>query len=190
MDPSIVQHIEKYLGRIQEGWSVNFDGKDMPFQIVRLDGNDNKEEKYFSTLGLSNYPLQSSRTKKTIRCELVMCSRNSSGTLPAILQDVGLELIQSGRALLRGDVIGPRNSLVRGSTMTALYASIPVQFPPNFGSCTIDKLGTVVFIWLIPIATDEVIFIEKNGWAAFEDLLEKENPDLNDICRASIFTNQ
>jgi hypothetical protein len=51
----------------------------------------------------------------------------------------------------------------------------------------IGPLRTVVFIWLVPITADEVKFVQENGWEIFEDFLEKENPDLTDIYRQSIF---
>lgn len=186
MDPLLIRHIEAYLGRIERGWKMDADLHGMPFQAVRLSGENLPKAKYFSTLGLSNFPLKSRTSDKTILCELVMATHDDGGMSPSLLHQVGQEVVESGHAPLRGDVIGPRGSLIEGATTEALYASIPVYFPDEFASCMIKGTGTVIFIWLIPITDKEADFVNRSGWDAFEDLLEKEDPDLLDLFRSSI----
>lgn len=186
MDPLLVKHLEAHLGTILHGWSLDADGDTIPFQIVELSGGKEPSVHTYSTLGLSNHPLQSRVSNKEIRCELVMVARNGSDAIPGILQQVGKGLIQEG-ALLRGDVIGPRNPLINGSSMSALYASIPVYFPDSFATCD-SAQGPIVFIWLIPIAQKEAFYIQKNGWSAFEKLLVGCDPDLSDLFRNSVIT--
>lgn len=70
--------------------------------------------------------------------------------------------------------------------MQALYASNPVYLPEAFAACQHEKLGTILFIWLIPITEHEAHFVKREGWGAFETLLEARDPDLSDFFRDSI----
>lgn len=185
MEPLLVRHLEAHLGTILHGWSLDADGDTVPFQVVELSDGKEPSVHTYSTLGLSNHPLQSRVSNKEIRCELVMVARNGSDAIPGVLQQVGRGLIQEGHALLRGDVIGPRNPLISGSSMSALYASIPVYFPNSFATCD-SAQGPIVFIWLIPIAQKEASYIQENGWNAFEKLLVNCDLDLSDLFRDSI----
>ena len=97
-----------------------------------------------------------------------------------------MEAVQRNQALLRGEVIGPsRRLLFEGSTVTALYVSIPVYFPDEFVSVE-DDAGTVIFAWLVPITDEEVRLINESGWNVFEDKLERQDADLLDFGRASV----
>lgn len=87
----VMEHLERYLGLVQEGWAVDADGREMPFQIVRFDQGSTGGTVSFSTLGLGRYPLKSPATGRTIRHELLLLVRDdsSSGLLPSLLQQVG-----------------------------------------------------------------------------------------------------
>jgi hypothetical protein len=55
---TIIEHLERYCGPIVEGWKSDPDGNDLPFQIVRMRGGPIDGSIAYSTLGLSNAPLQ------------------------------------------------------------------------------------------------------------------------------------
>jgi Suppressor of fused protein (SUFU) len=185
--PTLVRHIEERLGPVQEGWRRDAEGKNVPFLVARLGGTKELPPgSYFSTLGLSDFPLRSRRSEKQIRMELLMTSKDAGGFIPGVLQQVGRQLIESGSALLRGDVIGPRDPLAEGSELTALYAAIPVYFPPGMDGFESERTGEGVFVWLVPISTSEAEYIRTNGWSAFEDRLEEQDPDLADLRRRPI----
>src|SRR5262249_44332691 len=148
MAPALITHLEAHLGQIQGGWQRDPDKRKLLFQIVRFAHGPVPGTKALTTLGLSNHPLKSRVSEKIIRCELVMLVRNGSKSLPGILQQVAMEMLQSRFAVLRGDVLGPRGPLVDGSKMQALYASNPVYFPETFAACRSESLGTIIFIWL------------------------------------------
>jgi hypothetical protein len=186
MIPTVVKHLETYLGEIQEGWGEDLCGHSLPFQVVRFARGPKIGTKALATLGFSKQALSSKVSGRIIRSELVMLARDGSKRLPGILQQVALELIQSHSALLRGEVLGPRGALLDGSKMEALYASNPVYFPEPFAACQTEELGTIVFIWLVPITRDEAHFVRREGWSAFESLLEARDPDLSDLFRDSI----
>lgn len=186
MTATLVKHLEDHIGVIEEGWSKDASGKDAVAQVVRLRDTTSSGLSFFSTLGLSNFHLQSSRTSKAIHCELVMLARHGAGSLPGVLLQICGELAKTGKALLRGEVIGPRNELAPGSNMRALYAAVPAYFPDSFHSVQLESGVNVVFIWLVPISTEEAAFIAQEGWSAFEDLLEVKDPDLADLYRPNI----
>lgn len=179
-----MDHLERHLGQIEVGWSRDADGFTMPFQIVRFAPPSLAGFAVFSTLGLSEARLASRRSDKLIRHEFVMVvpDRLRDGPVPGILQQVAVDVVASGSALLRGDVIGPRGPLFAMSRMEALYAAIPVFMPDDFGAC-----GDVVMVWLVPISRNEAEFIEAKGWPAFEDLLVDVDPDLTDPDRPALF---
>jgi hypothetical protein len=178
--------MESYLGRIDVGWSVDGEGGRLNFQVVRFSA-DVAGGIPFSTLGVSRYRLKSP-SANVIRQELLMLVPRSlgDGPVPSILRQVGEDVIKSGTALLRGDVIGPKGKVFDRSTMEALYVASPVYLPDGFAVCQTSD-DPVVMTWLVPITHAEAHFIFANGWSKFEDYLVEFDPDLVNIYRESIF---
>jgi hypothetical protein len=141
----------------------------------------------YSTLGLGKIPLKAPNSDKVTRHELVMLSRSiaSPPNLPALLQQVAMEAVERNLAYARGAVVGPRGRLFNGSTVTALYVTVPVYFPKEF-SVVDDDVGKVIFAWLIPIKDQEAFLVNRVGWNEFETKLERQDPDLLNFKRASI----
>ncbi|WP_223701509.1 suppressor of fused domain protein [Sutcliffiella deserti] len=183
-----IKFLEDYLGEIKYGWSKNANDEELPFQVIKYGNGPFECTVTYSTLGLSKYPLQSYMNEKEIHQELIFVSDSSMGdiNIPAILQQVGKMLLQKNRALLRGDVIGPYGALSTNSKLEALYSTMPVYFPDDFHSYQVNEELTIVMTWLIPITSQEALFIEENGWSSFEDKLEDLDPDLIDFSRESI----
>lgn len=187
MTKSLIDHLESHLGVILEGWNRNPDGVEIPFQIIRLSGPPQPSGNYYCTLGLSNFALVSPEKHKEIRCEFLICSRCPENLIASILQRVGLKLLESRRAILRGELIGHKGALLPESKMTALYATIPIYLPDSVAAVSIPGLGAVVLIWLVPVTNHEAEYVERQGWLRFEEALEEKNPDLYDWSRPSIF---
>ena len=120
---------------------------------------------------------------------MIVPDRLREGPLPALLQQVGMEVIAGGRPVLRGEVIGPRGALVAGSEMEALYAALPVYFPDDFAVYEADD-ANVAIVWLVPISAGEASYVSSYGWKAFEDRLVECDPDLTDIYRAPLSAAQ
>lgn len=127
-------------------------------------------------------------SEKEIHQELIFVSESSIGdiNIPAILQQVGMMILQKNNALLRGDVIGPFGPLFNNSKLEALYSSIPVYFPDAFHTFRMSDNSSIVMTWLFPITSEEATFIKEIGWSNFEDILEDIDPDLIDLNRESI----
>lgn len=185
--PPLIAHVERFLGRIEEGWSRDADGKPLPFQIVRTRG-PTASSVAFSTLGLSNVSLQSRASKRNLHLELILTIKNGSEArwIPAILQQVATEVVRSGNPILRGDLVGPRDALFPNSNKTALYAAPPVCLPEAFASCELRPGLEVAYAWLVPVSSGEAKLIEHHGWNYFEDCLEREDPDLLDVQRPDL----
>lgn len=182
--PGLAEHLERFLGQIDVGWSRDADGFELPFQVVRFAPGTLSGCVALSTLGLSSTALTSRGSGKAIRQELMMIvpERLREGPVPGLLQQVGLDVLASGSALLRGDVFGPLGSLFAMSKMEALYAAIPVYLPNDFG-----QFDDVVITWLVPVSRSEAEFVAARGWPAFEERMIDVDPDLTDVDRIPIF---
>lgn len=183
---SLAEHLERYLGEIEAGWSRDAAGNEMPFQIVRLPRGSGSGTISFATLGLSRYPLHSP-TGKEVRHELLMIVPDSwrDGPIPGLMQQVGAELLAASRPLLRGEVIGPRGELVPNSPMEAVYAAIPVYLPDSFAMYEGDD-EQIAIVWLVPVTAAEAAYARARGWKKFEERLVETDPDLTDLYRPSI----
>lgn len=179
----LINHIEKYLGTIQSGSILN-DGKydiqvalfkDQPFEGIHT----------FSTIGMSNYPLQSKGQNYNI--ELLFCAlpKFNSDDILSFLLSFSEFLVNQGRAPLRGEYIGPSEPLTLETKMNSVYFSLPAFWEEEFQVIKNEKT-TTIFIWLIPLYEEEATFIKDHSWTAFEDLLEKkEVANFWDLQRAS-----
>ncbi|MFF1820714.1 suppressor of fused domain protein [Kribbella sp. NPDC058245] len=159
----------------------------MPFQIVRFSGGSDADSVGYATLGLSRHPLLSSTSGRTIRQELLMLAAESVAPdqVASLLLQVGSMALAGHRPLLRGDVIGPADSIVPTSHLTALYVTMPVYFPDEFATFA-GTDGDVVVAWLVPITTGEADFIASRGWDVFEDRLAEQDPHLVDLHRSGM----
>jgi hypothetical protein len=183
----LVEHLERILGPIHTGWSAGPDGESMPFKIVRFSGGSDADSVGYTTLGASEHRLLSTTSGRAIRQELLMLAPDSLSpdVVVSLLYQVGTMALRSGRALLRGHVIGPAGALAPGSELTALYVTMPVYFPDEFATFSSEN-GDVVIAWLAPISTSEADFIARHGWDAFEDELAKQDPHLVDFQRSGM----
>lgn len=186
---SLIEHMEAHLGRITCGWSHDADGQKLPFQVVELEGNPIPGTRALSTLGLSNTSLGVGDTERRLRQELLLMFKEALGrrTLPGVLQQVGLEALRHDRAYSVGQVIGPRGELLAGSHLEALYVTVPAYLPNQFHVFRPLNGDPIVFGWLIPITAGEAEFIREHGWEAFENEIERLDPDLLDYARSSMF---
>jgi hypothetical protein len=126
-----------------------------------------------------------------LRQELVILFRETDGpkNLPGILQQVALEALSRDQAYSVGDVLGPRDELQSGSTLSAFYLGLPVYFPDSFQVARTPGSEPVVFGWLVPITKSEAALVASKGREALEDAFVKADPDLLDFSRTSVVLN-
>lgn len=179
---SLPSHLESYLGPIEAGWRKNADGVEMPFQVARFPNGSGERTISFATLGLSGHVLEG-KMKKILQELLVIVPESlRDGPVPGILQQIGTTVLDSHRALLRGDVLDPHGKLFRDSKMEAFYVSIPVYFPDEFSVCVQDG-NEIIMAWLVPIFRNEMNYVRERGWRDFERQLVESDPNLTDVYR-------
>jgi hypothetical protein len=182
---NLIDHLESYLGTIGRGWQLDSEGTHLPFQVAEFSGGQISGVESLATIGLSNVTLEVGQSGLVVCNEFLMMHRShyKSGNLPTVLQEVSLECLASNRTFLRGDVIGPRGTLIDGYEFTALYVARPVYLPDGFAVYKSDLQREICFIWLVPIVEQEVKVITRRGWEYFERRLEAVDPDLTDLRR-------
>ncbi len=177
---SILDHLERYLGPMAGGWRPKVLGgagvllfADRPF----------KDALTFVTHGLSAHELRMP-DGRGVRLELMLsCWKDTDQeALASFLGGFADEVVMKHRPLLAGDVVGPRGPIIHGTSMSALYVSVPVIFDRAIGAYKETSPPTVL-VWLIPLYAEEADYVGTHGWNAFEDLLESKDPDLLDFTR-------
>lgn len=182
----LVEHLERFLGPIEGGTGgdastpaglqvIRF-GADAPFTGVTT----------WATLGLSNHHL-AQQGGGGLHQELVMHlpnARQPANTAGVLFQVAG-ELIERGRGLARGELIGPRRRLFAQAEMTALVATTPVYLPDSFAVCN-TPAASVVLTWLVPLTDAEAQFAHVHGWPILEGIFVAQDPDLTDLDRTSV----
>jgi len=182
----LVEHLERYLGTITEGWSKDAEGNPMHAQVVKFANGPLEGVTAYSTLGLSRHALMLPG-KAPVRMEFLMMVRSGhfERYVPSIMQQLVHEVVSQGRAPLRGEVIGPRGLLDPDTGLEALYFSIPVYQPEGFATCE-DPDGPIVISWLMPLFPAEAALVTSHGWSVLEDLLAQFDPDLTDWSRPAL----
>lgn len=173
---TIIEHVERHFGQIQEGWKDN--NSNLNLQIVLFKNTPSDTVSTFLSLGMSKEVLKLNE-QKNVRQELV-CSVYSmaiSSSIVSCLMSICEAILERKQAVLRGEVITLSTKLAEKIGFSAVYCTIPVFFDDEF--CTYN--GTIpptVMVWVIPIHGSEADYIDANGWESFEDLLEEKDPDL------------
>ncbi|WP_353890656.1 suppressor of fused domain protein [Micromonospora sp. WMMA1363] len=170
---------------MEGGWSKTDSGVPLPVQVARFRDAPGQGLTSFVTLGLSNHEVMLSGGRPA-RAELILSCWNRDRDLgvPALLSVVAGDLIKSAKLPSRGGILGPAGQLFAGSRLSALYFSVPIFFPAEFGAWKGSAPPTIL-IQLIPITEDEAALVRERGWNEFEDHLERRDPDLFDLRRES-----
>jgi hypothetical protein len=179
--PSLIAHIESYLGIVQEGWEIS--GR---LQVVRCSNGCLPDVNSFCTVGMSDYPLKSRVSDKTIFHELLlMCYDPAPPNLSAILEQLTLAALTHHSAYLAGEVIERENPIVPGSQTRAFCAIPPSLLPDSFAVFDFEEGKSTVFVWMAPVTREEAQFIREHGWTEMEDIFIDKDTDLLDLHRAS-----
>lgn len=184
----LVAHLEARLGRIAYGWSRTPDGDKADFAVCRFEGGVFQGVLSFATIGLSSFALTAHGSGRPIHQELLICVRQEYGerNIPALLHEIGAELVREHRAILRGEVVGPRGIALPETQMEAVFGAIPVYFDDAFGAVTLETGDRVAISWLVPVTAHEARWVTRHGWRAFEGLLVAQDPDLFDPRRSGV----
>lgn len=190
---SFIEHIEKYLGEINKGWMDQ--SSDSSLQVIPFKDKPCESFNTYISLGLSKHELSLKKGKK-IKIEFIMTVTScvEINTVVLLLLDVCEKVIIRHKSVLRGDVIYLEPSLSKHVGFEGLYCTIPQYFDIDFNEYIENDFSTVI-VWLIPLFSSEINFIQNNGWSDFEAILEKEDPDLwlfnrDSVCAPSTSPNK
>lgn len=185
MTHSIDQHMERHLGPIARGW-VDRAGEPAAIQVCLFQERPIPGTVTYATLGLSHHILEMPGGRE-VRQELLLLAahRFADDDRAKLLAHVAEGVVREHQALLRGQVFPLGYPVAPGSRCNSLYVALPVVFPDGLATCS-DTQPPTVFAWLIPIHADEAALAARLGWDAFEDRLERLDPDLFDLSRPSI----
>jgi antitoxin YqcF len=183
---SLPEHYERSLGVIGRGWSDEHEEHGV--QVVTFEDQPEPGVRTFATLGLSQFVVALPHGRQ-IRQELLISANSgfAPSSVAALILSMAESVIRSRKALLRGEVVGPGNPVVKGSTLNALYVTNPSPFSNSLVEFDSGQIA-MVFAYLIPITPGEASCIRQKGWRWFEDQLESENPEIWDLSRTNEIT--
>jgi hypothetical protein len=143
------EHIERYLGRIDYGWRLRSDTAG--FRVVKILNQPKDGVVTYCTLGMSSVVLQMPGGR-SMRQELLFAAydRYEPEKIASFLLTLGENLSLQGRALLRGDVIGPYKPLIPGISLDSVYCTMPVMHDEGLATYS-GRTPHTVFVWLIPL---------------------------------------
>jgi hypothetical protein len=184
--PDLIRHLELHLGPMTAGSIFN----EPRIQVARFANQPFDGAITYATLGLSNHVLQQ-RSGSPLRMELLFScyirfeAWNLSGLPALVVQDV----LREHNSVERGQVLGPAGPIDQRCMMEGFYCAAPVAYPDDLKIFRGTDPPTI-FVWLIPVTHDEIHYVSNHGWSAFEDLIEKFNPDLCDLERPSMLGDE
>jgi Suppressor of fused protein (SUFU) len=184
MQNNLIDHLETRLGKIHAGWTRDPSGRELPFQVAEFRNGQLEGAVSFATLGLGRHGLSMPQGRRKLHLELTMTTHAAlaPGRIPQALQHVGLSLLGSHEAILRGQTFRLPWPLVDGGC-SILYSAVPGYFDEDFDVVELEDGTRVAIAWLVPITEPEGYFIGKHGWDSFEQLLVEKDPDLLDPTR-------
>lgn len=180
----IIEHVEKYLGQIDQGWKDKSSGDG--FQIASFDDTPGETLSTYVSLGLSDQPLELSEVKK-VRQEIVFTvyTLAISNMIVSLMLSLCEAIVGRGKAVLRGEVVPLSKEIAQRIGFDAVYCTIPVFFDDEFGACDESSPSTIM-VWVLPIYQSEADYIATHGWESFEDMLEEKDPDLCSLERSPV----
>jgi hypothetical protein len=189
MTKPFLRHVERHLGRIQEGWLHDRAGDALSYSVARFDDAPVAGASSFLSLGLSKAPLRLGDGARSLRQELLLASSNGrdmTAFLVDALQHVATAALQAGCAYSARSVVRLPWSPPGASSIAGFYVAAPVCYPDALHLFEEAGRDPILIAWLVPITRAEGVLVLDSGWEALENRLVDEDPDLLDWCRASI----
>lgn len=182
----LYDHLEKFLGTVTQSFSL--ENRDLGVQVLEFHNTPTSRVKTYSTLGLSNHIL-CSKTGIEFRQEFIFAAYEEFNRrdIASVILSLCEYVLENHIAFLRGEIIGEKQ-LFPNVEANSLYISIPVFWDDEFHIFS-ESTPPTIFIWLLPIMSDEFHFIKTYGWSAFEDKLELTECDFWDLNRKSILNS-
>jgi hypothetical protein len=99
------------------------------------------------------------------------------------LLSLAQQVLEHGKALLRGEIVGPGANVVANSTssLTEIYVTNPSPFDPSLRH--FPPSPPLIFACLIPVSAAEALLVRTRGWRWFEEQLVQQDPDIWNLGR-------
>lgn len=182
---NLPSHLENYLGLILRGWNTPPEA-DYSYTVAEFETWPDVGIKSYCTLGVSHHIL-GMPDNRSVRQEFLICSSQPelAGDIAGFLLRFSDMVLAKHQAILKGEVIGPRQPILAGCPMGGIYATSPEIFPEALH--LYDAMSPhVVITWLIPVHNSEIAHIESHSSDAFEALLVEQDPKLWDLARMPV----
>jgi len=149
--------------------------KDRPYESVTS----------FSTIGLSDYSIGYSVDEKPLRVEIVGASATMFELYPNVLSTCAFNIINTKLPITHGEIFKEAVRMYYpDSEMEHVLFTSPFLWEKLISLDFIDK--KVTWLLAVPISTKELLFAEREGTEALEDLFEEKDIDIFDISRNSV----
>lgn len=179
----VVQHIESYLGKIEEGWKPggsNAEGGHIT--LARYALRPDEDYVVLGSFGLSRLPLMQP-TGNELRQEVLVVwpEEEMTDSLLSHIYSVAQTVAVTGESLGRGAILPipdvPALSSGGDEPFVAWVACVPYFLPQTGVLCeAVDP--PLLLTWLIPVYENEVEFITAAGVEEFEDKVLASREDL------------
>ncbi|MPV64456.1 suppressor of fused domain protein [Burkholderia sp. BE17] len=183
----IIDHFEKFLGPIKQGWrDKNIQEGKPSLMIARFSNTPFENTSTYATIGLSDSLLYLPGDRQ-VKQELLFSAHDTySAELISSFLLTFCDYVRSREwVLARGDVVGPSAPLIPGVAANAVFACPPVIFPDGIDLYKGESQPTII-VWLVPLVGNESSVVKQKGGSRFEGILEQSNPDLLDLNRLPV----
>jgi hypothetical protein len=188
----IVEHIQSYLGKVQEGWKPggsNPEGGNI--SLVRYSLEPEQGWVVLGSFGLSRLPLAQENNGE-LRQEILVCwpEEEMTDSLLSHIYSIAQTVAVTGASLGRGALLPipsePSLQSGRDEPYVAWYTGVP-YFLPSTGVLCEAVEPPMLLTWLMPVYENEAEFIAAKGVEAFEDKMLESREACFSWPRPSLF---
>lgn len=181
----LADHIEEFLGPIQDRYRHTDDGESLPFQVVHCPRGI-EGLRAFCTLGLSDFPLEFRARHVLQELMIVILHKFGLQNIPPLLQQLGRRALERQAAFAPGDIINAPSELFADKPFAALYTTSPGFLPEEFITYNTGDGADIVFSIMLPITPSEEKYIALHGFEKFDQLFIQSGIDMLDLDRPSV----
>ncbi|MFB1051817.1 suppressor of fused domain protein [Paraliobacillus sp. JSM ZJ581] len=139
----------------------------------------------YSTIGLSDYSIGYSVDEKPLRVEIVGAGATMFELFPNVLSTCVFNIINTKLPIAHGEIFkGAVRMYYPDSEMEHVLFTSPFLWEKLISLDFIDK--KVTWLLAVPISAKELLFAEREGTEALEDLFEEKDINIFDISRNSV----